>query len=328
MKYRKPVTAAPVLRRAGCLLLLLWVGLSDVAVHAQDRLDRLAGSSVIPFSNSAPKGESERLAVETVQEGDSSRQQKREAIEQLPLQNLDAKTRAKVEKIMDSLSLYRRLPTLRVDVEQRVHDYFSGNPEVAVSIWRAMKISRVQLKRINATDFETDTQDGTRGTVSILHRTDTSQLVLCEGQFQSPALPKPIQAIALMHLQTKFESDREGIGSAAHSVDLFVSFPSQAVETVAKIVSPVSNRIADRNFEEISLFLEMMQGVMSRQPGWVEQTASRMEGIPASSKESLLKMTAAVYVDAQKRQLQQSGEAVSVEAIRPPVRTASQTQKK
>src|SRR5690606_20909099 len=133
----------------------------------------------------------------------------------------------------------------------------------------------VQMWQTSATSYETDTRDGTIGTVDVLYRHPGSYLVLCHGQFQSPALPKPIQASALMHLQPRFSTD----GTVAHHVDLFVSFPSLTVETIAKLVSPVSNRIADRNFEEVSLFVEMMSTAMSRQPGWVEQLAGELEGI-------------------------------------------------
>lgn len=290
---------------------------------AEDGFDKLTGDSVIPFSQTdspvAPL-----ITIETVAEGSSSKQQRREAIDQLPTQFLNGETQAMVNDVLKSLSLYRRLPTTKIDIDHKVYTFFAENPDVAVSIWRAMMISRVDLKQVGPFHFETNTHDGTQGKVVVLYRTPTSQLVYCDGQFQSPALPKAIRAVALMHLQSQMEETSPSVGAVTHSVDLFVSFPSQAFETVAKVVSPVSNRIADRNFQEISLFLEMMQGIMARQPGWVEQIVQKMEGVSPESKETLLKVTATTYVDSQRRQQQKSGNQLTVEELRLPVRTASQ----
>ncbi|GIT30470.1 MAG: hypothetical protein Ct9H300mP1_25160 [Planctomycetaceae bacterium] len=44
-----------------------------------------------------------------------------------------------------------------------------------------------------------------------------------------------------------------------HQAALFLAFPQQSVRNVAKLISPVTNMIADRNFRDISLFLRMMQ---------------------------------------------------------------------
>lgn len=309
-------------RLALCLMLSALCSLA-VASSAQAQLgniEQLSGRSIIPFSQADEQpGGPEKLTVDVVEKGTSSRRQRRDALEQLPLKDLSPVARAEAEAVLDSLSLYRRLPTLRVDVDPRAYDFFAQHPDVAVSIWRAMQISRVQLRRNGPAEFETDTLDGTCGKVTILHSSADGQLVLCDGQFQSPALPKAIRAVALLHLQCKSAIEKDGAPSVTHSVDMFVSFPSQAVETIARIVSPVSYHIADRNFEEISLFLEMMQIAMNRQPGWVEHIAAKLDGINADERQQLLSVTAAVYIDAQRRFLQQQGIPVSLETIQPPV---------
>jgi hypothetical protein len=67
----------------------------------------------------------------------------------------------------------------------------------------------------------------------------------------------------------------------------------------------------------------MMDEAMSHEPGWVERTAGRMEGVLPGTDKQLLDVAAQVYVDAQRRALQQAGQPVTLDAIRPPIQTAS-----
>ena len=62
---------------------------------------------------------------------------------------------------------------------------------------------------------------------------------------------------------------------------------------------------------------------MARQPGWIERTASKLDGVIPGRDKELLDLAAKVYVDARRRELQQAGGPVSLESIRPPVQSAS-----
>jgi hypothetical protein len=295
-----------------CLLTAVFVAGVNPSqlLHAQADVDR---GSVIPVTQLTAGGQP--VVAGLVKAADSSRRCRNEAIEQLPMAYLTSDAQAKVQQVLKDLSLFRRLPTLEIEADRRAYEFFTAHPDVAVSVWRALQISNVQMKEVNPNFYRTDTNDGTVGTVEVLLRSPGSYLVLCQGLLQSPGMPRPIQAKALMHLQPKFDQR----GRVTHHLDLFVSFPSQTIETIAKLTSPVSFRIADRNFEEVTLFVALMSSAMSRQPGWVEQTAQRMEGLAPGRTNDLLKVTAAVYVDAERRRLAAAGQPVTVESILPPV---------
>ncbi len=188
-----------------------------------------------------------------------------------------------------------------------------------------MGVSKLQMFQTGEFEYEADARDGTVGVITILSRTPTACLIHCSGMFQSPVLSKPIQARAILHVRTSFEVNAEGQQLVTHTADMFVSFPSQTVETVAKAMAPISNKITDKNFEEISLFVRMMQLAMSQQPGWVEQMATKLDGVIAGRTDQLLQVTAQCYIDEKKRQGEVTGEPVSLESIRPPVASETQT---
>ncbi len=307
---------------AGRLWCLLSLGVISIAVTPLFADDQVESGSVIPIGKTSEEQVGAPILVKTTVSGTSSRHVRRAAISSFPFQLMAPQARASAHQILDDLSLYRRLPTIELESDRRCYEYFTNHPDVAVSIWRAMEISRVQMKRESATLFDTDTQDGTLGTVRVLLNTSEHYVVTCHGEFKSPAIKKPVRAMAMMHLKPTFRKN----GTVEHQLDLYVSFPSHAVEAIARLISPVSNRIADRNFEEISLFVEMMSLAMTRQPGWVEKIGQDLEGVRQEDVEELLALTAKLYVEKAKQERDELGKEASVAEILPPTSTEVATE--
>ena len=255
-------------------------------------------------------GESERAIenhVKMDKKGSSGRAARKMALKEFPLDKLQPAVRQRAEKVLKSSAMFRRLPIMSFGVEPAVYRFFIRHPDVAVSIWRTMKISKFQMWQTGPMEYEADADDGTIGAIDVLYRDKDRCVVVCNGTYKSPLLIKPIKSTALIHLQTKFDRMPDGKEYVTHRVDLFVAFPSQTVKTAAKIVAPVSNIIIDRNFREISLFLHMMSLAMQKQPGWVEHLTNRLEGILVVRKTQLRDLTAQVYVAARKRKSSQAG---------------------
>ena len=247
-----------------------------------------------------PETDESRVAFETAK-GSSAVALQKQAASELPLDKLTEDKRTEVRSILNNVCYYRRLPTLTIPVEPDVYVYFMRNPEVAVSLWRAMNISKLDLDRESDTVFVGDTNDGTSGRLEVLHRGerqgDIEQcLVLCDGLYKNALLPKPISARSLLRLETRFFRETDGQVYATHRADLFVSFPSETVEAVSRMMSPVTIMLTDRTFCEVTLFLKLMSVAMGKRPDWVEHLAEKMTGVPDNRKAELLQLTAKVYV--------------------------------
>ncbi len=251
--------------------------------------------------------QAEQPQVLRVEKGSSSRRLRKLAINDLPQQSLTSQEQRVVDDVLSSISVFRRLPAFQCELDPRVHEYFTRHPDVAVSIWRAMAISQLEMTQTDPLHYSIDTRDGTTGVVTVLHQTRESCVIHCDGMFKSPYLKNAIHAKSIMHLKTRIGTDREGRAYVTHQADLFVSFPSQKIGTIAKLISPVSNAIIDRNFQEISLFVHVMWQAMAKQPGWVEQIAARLDGVPEARRDELLKLTADVYITAQANRHKRAG---------------------
>ena len=197
--------------------------------------------------------------------------------------------------------MYRRLPTISFECDPKVYDYFLQNPDVAVATWRAMDISQFQLQETGTNQYHADAGDGSVGDVELFLHTPTDTIIHCDGAFKSPLLPKPIIARSLMRLQTSFAKEQDGRIIGTHTGDVFVEFPSQAVEAAARVIAPVSHSIADRNFKQMTLFVHLMSQAMVKQPGWVEQTGNKLDGISKQRKLEFLEVSARSCGEARKR---------------------------
>jgi hypothetical protein len=142
----------------------------------------------------------------------------------------------------------------------------------------------------------------------VLHAGVEKNLVTCDGLYKSPMFKTPIAAQSLLLLQTSFFREADGTVYVTHRADLFVSFPSQTVDVVSKIFSPLAVSMTDRTFTEVSLFLKMMSMAMARRPDWVEQIATKMEGVPEVRKTQVMELTTQIYSAAQKRAVERVAE--------------------
>lgn len=260
--------------------------------------------------------------VKVIGKGSSSRSARQAAARELPLDSLAPEDRRIVDRIVSNTAVFRELPTVSFEVDYEVYRYFRDSPDVAVAIWRTMGISKFQMQPDGAGGYEADCGDGTTGKVRILSQTDEKCLILCDGVFKNPLLTKPVKSQCLLSLNAEFSRTEDNRPLVRHRAVMFVTFPSQTVETAAKVISPISNVIIDHNFREISLFVHMMSQAMRSQPGWVEKTTEKLEGISDARKQEFLKLSAQVYVRNRRRELareERNGE-MSIDEVLAPLR--------
>lgn len=278
--------ARKVLTLTVCLVAGLMAG-RESSVHAAD----------------AEQGPKASQYPDVVEEGSSASSVRKAAIAGLPLNQLTEPQSKRVNQILNNISYFRRLPTLCFTVEPEVYRFFTAYPDVAVSVWRAMGISKVQMWQTGKNEYEADAGDGSTGVLEVLYRSEQMNLVVCDGIYKSPILKRSIQAKSLVLLQTQFVQEKDGRIRVTHRADLFVSFPSQTMDAVARILSPLTTSLTDSTFTEISLFLKMMSVAMVRRPDWVESVIEKMDGVPELRRGQILKLTAQVYSTAQLREI-------------------------
>ena len=272
-------------------------------------LNPAAGSGAdgaVPSRSNPPAARGQRPElrnrVAVLKKGSSSKDSRQTGERLLSTVRMTREQRRGVNAVLKGTSYFRELPTLKFEIDPRAYFYLTEQPDVTVSIWRALGISKFRVRQTSPGVYDADAGDGTKGSIEVIQRSPQHQVILCRGVFKSSLLLKGVKTRSVIHMQTQFTRDKSGKTFVTHRAFTHVAFQSTAIDIAAKMLSPVGNLVLDQNFREISLFMHVMSLGMSRQPGWVERITRKMKGVSDKQKKDLLKVTAKVYFTARKKQ--------------------------
>jgi hypothetical protein len=230
----------------------------------------------------------EKAGLQIVSQGSSDGDIQRDTRRRLPLQLLTQRNRQRAEEVLDDCSQFRRLPGLRYSIDRPIYSYLLQHPDVAVSTWRAMGISRFEMLQTGPMEYEAKAVDGSEGIADILYQDETQTLFICEGFYHNVLLPRPLKASALIWFRADYAPNSDGCHVVSQSVDVFARFPSASVSALAKMLTPVTNSMMDRNLYEISLYASMMSRAVRDEPEWIIQVAKQLDGVLPQRPEELI----------------------------------------
>ena len=244
---------------AGCC------GLSAAAVQAApaDQLEELV----------------KRAGMRVLEEGKSSTAAQKAAVSAFPLKSLSAENRGRAEQVLNRCTQYRKLPRVQYTIDEPLYRYLLQHPDVAVSTWRAMGISQFQMWQTGPQEYEASAADGSEGIADILYRDQNEIVFICEGSYHNLLLPTPLEAAALIWFRTEFKPHTDGTHIVTQAADVFVHFPSAGVAGVAKILTPVTSSLMDRNLYEVSLYASMMSRAVRDEPEWIVDMSAGLDGV-------------------------------------------------
>jgi hypothetical protein len=220
-----------------------------------------------------------RAGMQILEKGDSSKAVEKVAAAEFPMRSLSAENRTRAEEVIKRCTQFRRLPKLQYAIDQPIYRYLLQHPDVAVSTWRVMGISSFQMFQTGPLEYEASASDGSEGISDILYRDENQIIFICEGSYRNILLPAPLEASALIWFRTDYKPHADGTHLVTQSTDVFVHFPSAGVAGVAKVLTPVTNNLMDRNLFEVSLYAAIMSRAVRDEPEWVVELSEDLEGV-------------------------------------------------
>ena len=229
----------------------------------------------------------EKAGIKVLADGESSQNAEEQARNSIPLNAMTLQSRQRAQMIIKERSQFRRLPSLQYTIDEPMFRYLLKHPDVAVSTWRVMGISRFEMWQTGENEFEAQAIDGSEGIADILYQDDNQMVFICQGSYHNPLLPRAMEAAALIWFRAIYKPNQDGSQTVTQKADVFVRFPSSGVSAIAKVLTPVLHTLMDRNLFEVSLYGSMMSRAVRDEPEWVIQVAQQMEGVLPQRKEEL-----------------------------------------
>ena len=232
----------------------------------------------------------EKAGIKVLADGESTSNAEDQARSSIPLNGMTPENRQRAQVIIKDRSQFRRLPTLQYSIDEPMFRYLLKHPDVAVSTWRVMGISRFEMWQTGENEFEAQAIDGSEGIADILYQDNNQMVFICQGSYHNPLLPRAMEAAALIWFRATYIPNADGSQTVTQKTDVFVRFPSSGVSTLAKVLTPVLHTLMDRNLFEISLYGSMMSRAVRDEPDWVVQVAQQLEGVLPQRKSELIEV--------------------------------------
>jgi hypothetical protein len=230
----------------------------------------------------------EKAGIKVLADGESSQTAEDQARTSMPLNAMTPQNRQRAQVIIKERSQFRRLPSLQYTIDEPMFRYLLKHPDVAVSTWRVMGISRFEMWQTGENEFEAQAIDGSEGIADILYQDNSQMVFICQGSYHNPLLPRAMEAAALIWFRAVYTPNSDGSHTVSQKADVFVRFPSSGVSAIAKVLTPVLHTLMDRNLFEVSLYGSMMSRAVRDEPDWVIQVAQQMEGVLPQRKNELI----------------------------------------
>ncbi|NQU25103.1 MAG: hypothetical protein HQ567_27775 [Candidatus Nealsonbacteria bacterium] len=224
----------------------------------------------------------------------TSRAARENAVESIPLDQLDTKAQAKVSSVLSDLSVFRRMPIRVIDCDPELYLFLLRNPDVVVNIWEVLKIGSLKVKQVETGKFALTELAGTQCTVEFLYRSHNVHVAYAEGTYTGPLFARPVKGRCLLVLKTGYVREPDGRYYITTRLDTFLSIQPGGAELLTKTFHPLVGKTADLNFVQSMAFLGSLSRTAEVNSRGVQRLASRLERVQPEARQRLAELAAEI----------------------------------
>ncbi|HEV3005631.1 MAG TPA: hypothetical protein VGX78_14290 [Pirellulales bacterium] len=221
----------------------------------------------------------------------STREAREDAVRAIPYAKLGRSARAKVSNVLSATTLYRRMPSQRVDCDPALFEFVIEHPDLIVNIWQILGISEVTVDRLDQNRFEADDKAGTLGHIDFLHKSPTLHLLLAEGAYEGPLFGRPVRGKVLLLIRSSEAGQADGRKFVRCRLDAFLQLDNLGAGMLAKTFQPLVGAAADHNFQETVKFLGALNRAAEANPAAMRKMAEKLEHVEPDDREEFSALT-------------------------------------
>jgi hypothetical protein len=202
-----------------------------------------------------------------------------EAIAKIPLNNLNAEARQKINVVLDKPSFFRRLPAEAIQCDPELFLFLVRHPEVLVNIWDLMQITKVELQRVAPFEFRGSDGAGTTCKSELIYGTSNLHIYYGTGVYSGPLMARDVSGRCLCVLSSSSAVAPGGKPKVGSQMDVYMKLDSVGADLVTRTVAPVVGKTADSNFRETASFISQLSQVCETNPTAVQDMAQQLQKI-------------------------------------------------
>ncbi len=235
------------------------------------------------------------------QTGNSSRDQRREAIEAIPIGQLATEAQQKISAVLERVALYRRLPATKIETDSDLFVLLARYPEIVVEIWKLMGVSQMECERTGPYTLSSNDGAGTTSEIELVYGTSNLHLFYGTGTYTGNLMRKPVDAECVLLLRTSYGQTTDGRPTAGSTLDVFLKIDNALVGAAARTLLPLVGRTADHNFVETLRFVQRLNETTEKNGPGVQGMAWRLEGLQPDVRDQYITTSGIVHERALQR---------------------------
>ncbi len=234
------------------------------------------------------------IMAEQLTSGTNSRRARQEAIESVPFSQINQAARDKLAEVLESPSIYRRLPVTQIECDPDYFVFLVRQPEVVVNIWQLMGITKMSVNRTGPFRMETDDGAGATSDVELIYGTSNLHIYYGEGAYVGPILNRKLTGRCVLILRSEYLPGDDNQSLARCSMDVFLKVDNATASLVARTLNPIVGSTADHNFVESLHFLERLNDTTRKNGRGVQQMAGRLVNLTPEVRNGFVQMAGLV----------------------------------
>jgi hypothetical protein len=222
-------------------------------------------------------------SVEVLSPASTNRQTQQEALALIPWTELNAEGRKKIKDIVDSPSIYRRLPVSRIHCDPQFYQFSIRNPDTIVGLWQAFGVTSMGLQRTGPYLFVGDDGAGTDCTAELIYGDQEKHIFVGSGTYEGPVFRRKVTGRCVAILKTDASAGEQQY-ALTNQLDIFLRVDNLAADMIARTLQPMVGRTADHNFTESLLFLQAFSETAANDPQRVAHLVQQLNQIEPETK--------------------------------------------
>lgn len=239
-------------------------------------------------------------------QGSSSREARDEAMRAIPYNQLDRDARIKVGAVLANTTIFRRLPVELIECDANLFVFLIEHPDLVVSIWEALGVSEVELRRTSDDKYDASDKAGTRGHIEYLYQGPQTHLVYADGTYTGTLMSRPVRGRCVLLLRSSYGKTRDGRPVVRCGVDAFLHLENVGVGVLAKTFQPLVTTAADHNFHETLAFLGSVHQAASANYAGMQRLTEKLANVDDDQRQEFSDLTTQVAVRAALAQANQA----------------------
>ncbi len=209
-------------------------------------------------------------------DGQSSRDARLAAIRSIPFEQLTPDATQRLRRIVDEASYFRRMPTQTVACDTEMYLFLIRHPEVVVSLWDVMGMTKVTLERIGEYQLRGNDGVGTKCNMDLIYGSENLHIYQSQGAYSGNLWARELQGRCVVCIHNQPTQLADGTPGMVAWMDAFMKLENVGADLAVKALGPFVSKTADHNFAECAGFFSQISQTAWTNPEGLVRVASRL----------------------------------------------------